>query len=167
MKIPVNRLLFIFLFTFIFLSGCNQSGDQRDFEREAFSLPEGITETTEKGEIESRDPDDWRVAPFFQGLIEVDPVFPNPVQSTDQLSLDVIITGVESVSGLVVYAYYGDNNLRNVYNDLRTPIPPGLVSIPLSPLDIARFREDPQGTFRIILLDRNENVITYGDVRIE
>jgi hypothetical protein len=149
------------------LTGCNQSSDQRDFERAAFSLPEGITETTSNGTVVNEDPDDWRVAPFFQGLIEIDPVYPNPVQSTERVTLDVIVTGVESVSGLIVYAYYGGNNIRPVFEDLRRPIPPGVTSLPLQALDIAQFRENPQGIYRIILLDANENVITYGDIRIE
>jgi len=155
-------LLFIFL-----IAGCNQSSDQRDFERAAFSLPEGITETSSNGTVINSDPDDWRIAPFFQGLVEIDPAYPNPVLSSEQVSLDVVVTGVESVSGLRVYAYYGDNNIRPVFEDLRRPIPPGLTSLPLSPLDIAQFRENPQGTYRIILVDANENVITYGDVRVE
>lgn len=163
----VNRLLILPLLTVLFLGSCNQASDQRDFERAAFSLPEGITETDERGEIINNDPDDWRIAPFFQGLVEVDPAYPNPVQSTDQFSLDVIVTGVESVSGLIVYAYYENNNIRNVYNDLRRPIPPGLTSIPISALDVARFRENPQGIYRIILLDSNENIISYGDIRVE
>ncbi len=163
-----NRIsLFILLFLVFIITGCNQSSDQRDFERSAFSIAEGITETSESGEIINSDPDDWRIAPFFQGVVEVDPAYPNPVLSTDQISLDVVVTGVESVSGLRVYAVYGDNNIRLVREDIRRPIPPGLTSLPLSPLDISRFREEPQGTYRIVLLDANENVITYGDIRVD
>ncbi|WP_069130900.1 hypothetical protein [Rhodohalobacter halophilus] len=167
MNLSVKYLFILTSLPLILLTSCNRANDQRDFEREAFSLPEGITETDGHGEILNSDPDDWRIAPFFQGMVEVDPAYPNPVQSTGQISIDVIVTGVESVSGLIAYTYYGDNNIRNVYNDQRRPLPPGLTSIPLSALDIARFREDPQGTYRIIILDANENIITYGDVRVE
>lgn len=159
--------LLLVVFPVMAFTACNQSSDQRDFERAAFSMPEGITETDDRGEINNIDPDDWRIAPFYQGLVEVDPAYPNPVLSTDQVSLDVVVTGVESVSGLRVFAYYGENNVRIVFEDLRRPIPTGLTSLPLSPLDIARFRESPQGTYRIILLDANENVISYGDIRVE
>ena len=167
MIFSINRLLIIFLLTLLAALGCNQASDQRDFERDAFSPPEGITETDSRGEVENTDPDDWRISPFFQGVVEVDPAFPNPVQSTDQFSLNVNVYGLQSVSDLIVYAYYGDDNFRRVFDDLRSPIPEGQTSIPLSALDVAQFRENPQGTYRIILLDGNENVITCGDVLVE
>ncbi len=160
-------LLLAVLISLFLIAGCNQSSDQRDFEREAFNLPDGITETSNNGSIVNSDPDDWRIAPFFQGVVEVDPAYPNPVLSSEQVSLDVVVTGVESVTGLRVYAYYGDNNIRPVFQDLRSPVPPGLTSLPLSPLDIAQFRENPQGTYRIVLVDASENVISYGDIRVE
>ncbi|PKD45020.1 hypothetical protein [Rhodohalobacter barkolensis] len=151
----------------LLVTGCNQSSDQRDFERAAFSLPEGITETSGNGTVINSDPDDWRISPFFQGVVQIDPAYPNPVLSSNQVSLDVIITGTDAVSELIVYAYYGNNNVRPVFEDFRAPVPTGLTSLPLSPLDIARFRENPQGTYRIVLLDGNENVISYGDIRVE
>ncbi len=63
---------------------CGQDDDQREFEQEAFQLPDGITETEGNGSIISEDPDDWRTSPFFQGLVFVDPAFPNPVSIGDQ-----------------------------------------------------------------------------------
>jgi hypothetical protein len=162
-----KRFFILPIFMLLLVTGCNQSSDQRDFERAAFSLPDGITETSGNGTVGNSDPDDWRISPFFQGVVQIEPAYPNPVLSSDQISLDVIITGVESVSGLLVYAFYGDNNVRPVFEDFLRPIPPGLTSLPLSSLDIARFRENPQGTYRIVLLDANENVISYGDIRVE
>lgn len=155
------------LFLFFLLTGCNQGSDQREFEQAAFTEAEGFTETDSRGEVIREDPDDWRVAPFFQGLVEVDPPYPNPVQSNDQITLDIIVTGVESVSGLWVFAYYGANNIRQIYEDPGRPLSTGLTSIPLNPLDVARLPESPQGLYRIIVLDANENVITYGDIRVE
>jgi hypothetical protein len=151
----------------LLISGCNQSSDQRDFERAAFSEPEGFTRTNSSGQVQDRDPDDWRIAPFFQGLIEVDPAYPNPVQSNDQLVIDVIVTGVESVSGLWVFVYYGPNDIRELFLDDRRPVPPGATTIRLNPLTIARFSENPQGLYRLIITDGTQNVITYGDVKIE
>jgi hypothetical protein len=158
--LPLILLLF-------FVSGCNQSSDQRDFERAAFSEADGFTRTTGSGEVQSRDPDDWRIAPFFQGLIEVDPAYPNPVLSNDQVVINLIITGVESVSGLWVFAYYGPNDIRELFQDDRRPIPPGATTIRLNPLTIARFPENPQGLYRIVITDATQNVITYGDIMIE
>lgn len=161
-----KRSLF-FVLTLFLLIGCSQGSDQREFEQDAFREAEGFTETDSRGEIIREDPDDWRIAPFFQGLVEIDPAYPNPVQSNNQISLDLIITGVESVSGLRIFAYYGANNIRQIYEDPRRPLSTGLTSIPLNPLDIARLSESPQGLYRIIVLDANENVITYGDIRVE
>lgn len=163
----VNRLILFSLFSALIFTGCNQSSDQREFEREAFSAADNFTETEANGNVVRDDPDDWRISPFFQGLVEVEPVYPNPVQTTDLLSLDVIITGVESVSGLVVFVYYGNNNINLIYQDFQRPIPPGISSIPLNPLEIAQISENPQGLYRIIILDANENVISYGDVQVE
>jgi hypothetical protein len=42
-----------------------------------------------------------------------------------------------------------------------------LVNFILNPLDIAEFSENPQGLYRIIILDNNDNVVTYGDVKIQ
>lgn len=168
MNTNLFKIIHLFGFTLlILLAGCNQSSDQRDFERAAFSEPEGFTQTDNSGAVISSDPDDWRVAPFFQGLVEVDPAYPNPVQTTGQISVDMIMTGVESVSGLRVFAFYGPNNLQIIYEDQRRPLPPGLTSIPLSPLDVAQFPENPQGLYRVIVTDSNENVITYGDIRVD
>lgn len=161
------RSLFIASIFFLFLTGCNQSSDQREFEQAAFSTPDGFTSTNNRGEVINRDPDDWRIAPFFQGLIEIDPAYPNPVQSNEQVSIDRVVTGIESVSGFRVLAFYSSNNLQFIFDDFRRPLPTGLQTVPLQAADIAQFAENPQGLYRIIILDANENVITYGDIMIE
>lgn len=148
---------------------CNQSDDQRKFEQEAISLPENITETNENGEIVEghEDPDDWRIAPFFQGVVYVDPPFPNPMLSTDRINLYIQVTGVDGVSGLRVLVLYNENSFREVYQDPQSPLPTGLTSVSLSALEIAQFPNNPEGLYRIIIEDRNGAIITYGDVRIE
>lgn len=151
----------------ILASSCNQSSDQREFEQAAFSLPDGFTETDSRGEIINRDPDDWRIAPFFQGLIEIDPAFPNPVQSNEQITINRVVTGIESISGFRVLVFYENSNIQFIFDDFERPLAPGLRSIPLQAADIAQFAESPQGLYRIIILDVNENVISYGDVMIE
>jgi len=160
---------FIFLFIF-FVSGCSQSDDQRKFEQEAFQLPEGITQTNGRGQVvnDNVDPDDWRVAPFFQGVVQVDPAYPNPVLTNDRVTLDIHITGLDAVSGIQIHALHNINQLSpTIYSDNRSPIPPGLLSISINPLNIPQTPENPQGRYRIIVFDRNYNVITYGDIEIE
>ena len=160
----LNNCFFIFLFIF-FVSGCSQGEDQRKFEQEAFQLPEGITQTNDRGEIvnDNVDPDDWRVAPFFQGTVFVDPAFPNPVMTNRQLTIKVHLPYIDTITHLNVYVLRSLNNFQFIRQESAMP----LVNFILNPLDIAEFSENPQGLYRIIILDNNDNVITYGDVKIE
>ena len=164
----LKTLITLFTFSFL-LAACSTNDSQREFEREAFTLPDGFTRTNDRGQVvnEQVDPDDWRIGPFFQGLAVVDPAFPNPVLTNGRLTINLQVTGVDAVSGVRVFVFHDLNNFGFLYEDLRTPLPPGLISINLNPLDIARFRENPQGLYRVIVEDFRRNVITYGDIKIE
>lgn len=158
-----------FLLLLILISACNQNDDQRDFERSAFSSPDdAYTQTSANGEIISEDPDDWRVSPFYQGLVNIEPAFPNGAGSSDKISINLDNHGFESVSGLIVWAYYSDSadGLR-LLDERSGELHPGLTTISFQGIQVARFPENPQGLYRVIILDGNENVISYGDVRIE
>ncbi len=164
------KLLHIVLVVCFIAAGCSQNDSQREFENDAFALPDGITKTNDLGEVinEQIDPDDWRVAPFFQGLVIVDPAFPNPVLTNGRVRINIQITVVDAVSGLRVFVIHDFNTFKQVYpDDPRAPLPPGLKSINLNPLDIARIPENPQGIYRLIITDGRDNVITYGDIEIE
>lgn len=161
----------LFMFTMVFTS-CGQNDDQRAFEEQAFSLAENITETDPSGKIVTEDPDDWRTAPFFQGLVFVNPAFPNPVLVSDRLDINVEITGIEAVSGLrvVVLLESGPTiEFKPLYTSSEQPLPPGLTVASINPVELGRFNtvESARGIHRIILLDNRENVISYGDVRVE
>lgn len=159
-----------FLLAIFVFSACSQGDDQREFENAAFSNPTGITATKENGDIiEGQiDPDDWRVAPFYQGLVEVYPPYPNPVMTNDRVRFEIYITGFDAVRGLRVHVLRSLNSLSDyLYREFQNPLPPGMVSMSLNPLEIAHVREDPEGIYRIIVLDQQGNVITYGDVEVE
>lgn len=165
--LPVLLISLLFLAT-----GCGQDDDQREFENEAFQLPEGITETSGNGEIISEDPDDWRTAPFFAGLVFVDPAFPNPVSIGDQLSLNIDVAGIDAISGLTVAVLIEDAanaQFRSLYSINQNPLPPGLTSININPVELGRFNspESARGIHRIIIFDNRQNIISYGDVRVE
>lgn len=159
---------FILFYTAFFIS-CNQSDEQRNFERDSLRLPESITETGNNGAIinNNSDPDDWRISPFFQGVVSVDPPYPNPLLTNEHLNIEIWVTGVDGVSGLRILVFYNENSLRLIYEDFRSPLPTGFNSILLDAPDIARFNENPAGLYRLIIEDSNSNIITYGDIKIE
>lgn len=166
MKTHATVLLF---FALLLFTGCSQNDAQREFEEQAFTFDDNITETKGSGEIieGNEDPDDWRTAPFFSGLVFIDPIYPNPVLTNNRLTLNILITGNDAVSRLRVYSYPEFTRPRPVYNDPRSPLPPGTLSISLNPLDLSPTPENASGIYRIVVLDGRENVITYGDVRVE
>lgn len=147
---------------------CNQNDEQRQFEREAFSLPENITETENGIDIEgNEDPDDWRIGPYFQGVVYLDDIpFPNPLITNQRLNLNFTVTSVNSVSAFRILVFTVGGSLR-LLDEFPTISSTGQTIISLSAGDIARFDENPQGLYRIIVEDRQGVIITYGDVRIE
>jgi len=160
----------ILLLSFILLAGCGQSDDQREFEREAYAMPDNFTETTGSGEIVSEDPDDWRVSPFYQGQFFIEtPAYPNPVETTDQVRIfisnyDRVVTSLRTI---VWFAEEG----------IPQPVPSGSYDnfernqtiISINPRELSRFptSESLEGLKRVILLDQDENVISYGDIMVE
>ncbi len=114
------------------------------------------------------DPDDWRIGPFFQGVVSLEPLpYPNPLLTNQRLTINIFVTGVDGVAGLRVLVLYNENNFRPVYESSTSPLPTGITSISLSAGDIARFDDNPEGLYRIIVEDRQGAIITYGDVRIK
>ncbi len=164
----ITRLFLILLVAAFYLTACNRNDDQRDFERDAFSLPQNITETDRNnGEVINEDPDDWRISPFFQGLIEVTtPAFPNPALSSDNISIDLNNPGLETITGLQVMAYYSNNSFQ-LLDSRPGQLPPGNISLNFQGSMVAQLSENPQGIYRVIIMDGSENVISYGDIEIE
>ncbi|MEX0769281.1 MAG: hypothetical protein WD035_01020 [Balneolaceae bacterium] len=161
------------MFWILFLSAlvsCGQQDDQREFEREAYSSPENFTETQNGHEIVREDPDDWRIAPFFEGLVdEVTPAWPNPVQSTDAVNLQVTLSGTQSVMGFTLYP------LDPETGELRAPIFDdqgthdfGILSIQFNANELFEFTnpESRVDLYRVVLFDRNGNIISYGDIMV-
>ncbi|REL37673.1 hypothetical protein DYD21_07770 [Rhodohalobacter sp. SW132] len=156
------------------ISACGQDDDQRDFEQEAFSLPDGITQTDNSGQIVegNEDPDDWRVAPFFQGLVYIDPLpFPNPVQVSDVLRIHVD-PFQEALNGLIILVISenaANREPRQIYNHAQSPLPPGPTVVDLNPIQFSwnNTAQNARGLHRLILVDGSGNVISYGDILVE
>jgi len=159
-----------FIIFVLLLSGCSDNEAQQDFEDQAFNSPvESITETTIEGEVVEEDPDDWRISPFFSGLISVEPAFPNPVNNNTEFTVQIQISTIESMNGLNILAFDEERNLKTMAIDTRIPLPPGLLEIDVDPIRFTNtgVRTNARGLHRIFIFDLNDNLLTYGDIMVE
>ena len=157
------------LFLVIASIGCQDNSSQEEFERRAFSTPENFTKTDANGNILINDPDDWEIGPLFQGLVEINAVpYANPSIGL-RFNLEILVTGLEAVSGLEIYARDPFGRPFIIYNDNRRPLPHGLVDIFIEPSWLApsRVYSEAIGLNRIFIYDDRGSLITYGDLKVE
>ncbi len=172
------QILFILLFFggCLLIAGCSKSNDQRDFENQAISAqPEGITRTNANGDVLDPDEDDWRISPFYAGLIRIEvPAYPNPVAyNSSNLRIDLFLTpNIEKANEIEVYAFKlpGQNNIYgplDVIQDLSSLS--SLVTINLTGELVANSSGGSQasGIYRILIYDGRSNLISYGDVEVQ
>jgi hypothetical protein len=172
------QILFFLIFVggCLLIAGCSKSNDQRDFENHAISTqPEGITRTNANGETIDEDPDDWRISPFYSGLIQVEtPAYPNPVAyNSSNLRIDLYLTpNIERANRIEVYAFRlpGENNIYgplDVLEDLSSLS--SIETINLSGEHVANSSGGSQasGIYRILIYDGRSNLISYGDVEVQ
>lgn len=163
----VQSLSLILLAVIIFFNGCKRDDAQVSFEREALSLPSGHTETDQFGNVITEDGNDWRVSPLYAGLIFVEPAFPNPTQG-DNITIELSITGVNNLVGFTVY----------FLNETATPT--FLTSITFNPSNFFQvisinpqefspttLLSDAIGLHRVLIYDQRNEIITYGDIKVE
>ncbi len=163
-----TRTLFWIPFVLI-LAACSRNSAQDKFESDARKAPTGITRTDASGRILSNDPDDWRIGPMFQGFVDISvPAYPNPSQN-QRITIDLIISGLESVNGIEVYTRTALGEPLFLYEIPDRPIPIGVSQIFFDPISLSPFRtyDNAIGIHRIYIYDRNGNLISYGDVEIE
>lgn len=164
----LSEAVIVFLIVFGIL-GCSQNNAQREFEQEAYKLPNGITQTDSQGNIDEEhvDTDDWRISPFYIGVVTlVEPVFPNPVLTNDRLTLSISLVGINDIQRIMVYSLNENYIQPKFVTEYPSPIL-SFVTISISPLEIAFNTTNPQGLYRIVVEDERRNVITYGDVQID
>lgn len=156
------------LMLFTFLGSCTRNDAQREFEKEAYALPQNFTETTNQGEVLEVDEDDWRTSPLYQGLIEIVPPFPNPTTTNQSIQFEVEVTGVQSVDGLEVMARFENNSFRSLYQSFET-LQPGLTTFQINPIEFAQFGnvEGARGLNRVYIFSGNQQMISYGDIMVE
>lgn len=174
-KIFFKCILILFVLS-ASLGACSKSDDQRKFEQEARSDPNGYTETDSQGEVLSEDPDDWRISPMYRGLITIgegisdsQPPYPNPLPLNQDLTLNLYINDIETLSRFEIYTFRPPSGLSGpIYreDDISSPT---LLSPNLSGEFIANSSSGSQasGLYRILIYDGRRNIISYGDIRIK
>lgn len=170
-----NVSTFLLLIVAVLFLGCSKSDDQLQFEREALSQPQNITETDGNGNITgTSDPDDWRIGPMYRGRINIGGLsdsqvpFPNPVAFNSTLHIYLTQLTPDEISTLEIYKLTEFNNrqvvrlydefeINSTFNDLR---------IPASKIADGE-GSGASGIYRILIYDGRENLISYGDVEVQ
>ncbi|MBD3616052.1 MAG: hypothetical protein HUJ22_05715 [Gracilimonas sp.] len=161
----------IFLLVSVSLMSCSRNDDQVKFEKEAYSAPAGYTETNFQGEVQSEDPDDWRISPLYQGTVRVNPPFPNPVTTDQPVNFEIEVISVQqSINGLFVVTRNNDGTLKSppLYERFET-LDQGLTTFTINPIEFG-FQGSPEGArglHRVFIFDGNQQMISYGDIMVE
>ena len=159
------------------LASCSKSDDQRQFEEQARSQPQGITETNAQGQVVSTDPDDWRISPMYRGLVFIgngisdsQPPYPNPMQYNKSLDLNIYVSNTETLDYIEIYTYEIPSQLNGpIYTESDISSPQLVSPTNLSGEFISSSSGGSQasGLYRLLIYDGQQNLITYGDIRIE
>lgn len=165
------RILTIILLSF-FVVSCSSNSAQQQFEREANGPAKNYTHTDNQGKIvnNQKDPNDWRIAPMFQGLIQMMyPPYPNPVKTNQKITFEFTVSGLQAIYGIDIYVRTYNPQPRLIYQESTSPLPPGLTTIKLNPLLLSPTGnpDNAQGLHRIFIYDNNDNLITYGDIMVQ
>ena len=170
---PLSITIALFLLITAF-NACNTaSDDQRKFEDEAFSRPEGYTATDRNGNIidGQEDPDDWRIAPLFRGYVQevFTPAFPNPVPpNVDNVSIEILIEMPNSVNSMILYGYDVNGN-RRILSKIQDTNEAKIYEFTFRPNELSNIGSGGSipDLYRVFLTDGNDDLITYGDIMIE
>lgn len=172
-KTFIFKILFGVFSIIPLVTACSNNA-QNQFLRDAEQTPSGYTHTDVSGKILSKDPNDWRIGPMFQGFIEVtQPPYPNPASTNQEITLELNINGLQAIYGLYVYTNLnqsaGVNQAKLIYQDPSAPLSPGLITIKINPIVFSPtgVASDASGLHRIFIYDSRNNLITYGDIMIQ
>lgn len=154
--------LLLFLAYLILVTGCDTTGDQRDFTDDARLPPDGITATDDRGNILSDDSDDWRTSPRYVTRVIVDPAFPNPTGGSF-VTLNVTVREFNAVVGGLELGSFDAQGRFTRLDDISRASDPGLYTFVFNPATLGR----PVGSLvRIYILDDPGEIVSYGDLRL-
>lgn len=160
----------VFLLVSGSLLSCSRNDDQVKFEKEAYSSPSGYTETTSQAAIVSEDPDDWRISPLFQGLVQFNgPPFPNPAPTNQLINFEIHAVSGQPINGLYVVTRNDDGTLKSPPLYERFETINSLTTFTINPIEFG-FQGSPEGArglHRVFIFDGNQQMISYGDIMVE
>lgn len=164
----INRLLIptFFLVLGLMLTSCQQDSAQQQFEAEAYGPAEGYTETDLQQNVLSQDKQDWRVSPYYEGLIRVLPLFPNPISYGGTAYLEMTLNGAP-VQSYVELGYLNFNNRWIPLQQETVGSEFELVTFVIDSRNFGSSAELARGLHRLLLYDGNQRLITYGDIFIQ
>lgn len=142
------------------LGACDSGGEQDMFEDEAFTDPEGFTQTSESGAIQSKDEDDWRVSPMYHGRVIIDPAFPNPVHTGGFVAIPVRVRLSDSVQGGLAVTGYDINGLARRLDTIPNASETGAYVFRFMPSVLG-----VKGLTRVFIVDTRGRLVSYGDIQ--
>lgn len=166
-----SSFLGLLVLSMALLISCRESEDQQQFEEEARSEPEGITEMSIDGnEVISEDDDDWRISPMYKGLIRFNSTdivhypYPNPANRNDFIKFDLYIT--QDAVNAIRLVTYSENDYW-ITLETKTSISSGYEHFEFRAGDMSAEGWNPSGLHRLLIYDQHDNLITYGDIKIQ
>ncbi len=152
----------------LLVGACDSQNLQESFVREASQPPSGYTQTDARGQVLRVDPDDWRTAPVFAGVIRFNPAYPNPTRG-EAVTLPFTVLQFNVFAGGLIVRGYTDTGRFVLLDEEPEASQPGAYAFVFSPHalsssgDIATIR----GLHRIFVFDARGELVTYGDIMID
>lgn len=174
-KIIFPALFLPILGVFIF-AGCSKSDEQKEFENQAWNLPDNYTSTVDGVSVKNKDPDDWRISPQYQSLIRIGETYtlphPNPLafNYVPGLTLDIDVGNIQTLSRVEVNVLDLDapNPLRQLKVQTVSSTPTLITfTLPGELISASTGGSNASDLYRLIIYDGRNNIISYGDVKVE
>ena len=161
------RSLAVSLFALAVFAGCDTNAEQDGFFIESEQFPDGYTATDEAGNVVGdADPNDWRVAPAFQGAVTVQEAFPNPVNRGGLITITITDTFDDAIVG-GVFARGRRNNDPAQPLRLAEDLSAGPVYVlTVYPTQLRVTAGDAAELFRVRVFTEDFRLITYGDILV-
>ncbi len=160
------RTLLIALAVLLVLPGCDTNAQQDDFFLQSERTAQGFTRTGDGGEIiGDPDPDDWRVAPTFQGSVQIVPASPNPVSRNGLVTITVQDTFGDVLTG-GVRVTFTDIDRRVILLDRDDGNGP-FYSLTFSPALLPFTGTSDARLYRVRIFTNNSRIVSYGDILVQ